>query len=68
MMGALRKSGWRVLVIWECAMKGPQRRDPEDLLGGTSSEPRLVDPMPWLIGAVFIEWSGKNPKRSFRHC
>jgi DNA mismatch endonuclease (patch repair protein) len=23
---ALAENGWRVLVIWECALRGPQRR------------------------------------------
>ncbi|WP_293687901.1 very short patch repair endonuclease [Thiolapillus sp.] len=26
---ALKKLGWRVLVIWECALKGTTRHDPE---------------------------------------
>jgi DNA mismatch endonuclease (patch repair protein) len=25
---ALRKSGWRVLTVWECALRGPARRSP----------------------------------------
>jgi DNA mismatch endonuclease (patch repair protein) len=28
---ALRKAGWRVLTVWECALKGGRRR-PEDVL------------------------------------
>lgn len=28
---ALRKAGWRVLVIWECALKGKTRLDPDSL-------------------------------------
>lgn len=24
---ALRAEGWRVLVVWECALKGPERKD-----------------------------------------
>lgn len=28
----LRASGWRVLVIWECALRGPSRSDPADVI------------------------------------
>ena len=31
-MDALRQSGWRVLVIWECALRGPARRSAEHVL------------------------------------
>lgn len=30
---ALKRLGWRQLVIWECAMKGKSRLAPESLLG-----------------------------------
>lgn len=30
---ALRESGWRVLFIWECALKGTSRLAPEDIAG-----------------------------------
>lgn len=26
-LGSLRSAGWRVLTIWECALRGPVRRD-----------------------------------------
>jgi DNA mismatch endonuclease (patch repair protein) len=29
---ALAAAGWRMLVIWECALKGPERRSLEDVL------------------------------------
>ncbi|MCC5997310.1 MAG: DNA mismatch endonuclease Vsr [Oceanicaulis sp.] len=29
---ALEQAGWRILVIWECALKGRNRRDPDDVL------------------------------------
>jgi DNA mismatch endonuclease, patch repair protein len=29
---ALTESGWRVLVIWECALRGPERRTEEAVL------------------------------------
>lgn len=28
----LRTAGWRILVVWECALKGRHRLDPNDLL------------------------------------
>ena len=32
-LDALRDVGWRVLVVWECALRGPARRPVEDVLG-----------------------------------
>lgn len=32
---ALRLAGWRVLVIWECALRGPERRELSDVLDRT---------------------------------
>ena len=29
---ALRAAGWRVLVVWECALRGPARRPLEDVI------------------------------------
>ncbi|MHA6909485.1 very short patch repair endonuclease [Ralstonia pseudosolanacearum] len=29
---ALRAEGWRVLIIWECALRGPHRREISDVL------------------------------------
>ena len=31
-LGALHESGWRVLVVWECALRGPGRRPVRDVL------------------------------------
>lgn len=31
---SLQHMGWRVLVVWECALKGKTRMDPGLLLGG----------------------------------
>lgn len=28
---ALKKAGWRVLVVWECALRGPQRWSHEEI-------------------------------------
>ena len=32
-VSALRDEGWRVLVVWECALRGPARRSTEEVLG-----------------------------------
>jgi len=29
---ALQSAGWRVLVVWECALRGPNRRPVEEVL------------------------------------
>ncbi len=29
---ALKEQGWRVLTVWECALRGPRRLDPERLI------------------------------------
>jgi DNA mismatch endonuclease (patch repair protein) len=29
---ALQAAGWRVLVIWECALRGPHRHEQDDML------------------------------------
>ena len=34
---ALRKTGWRVLEVWECALKGKNRYKPEDLIHQVSA-------------------------------
>ena len=45
---ALQGDGWRVLVIWECALRGPNRRDCADVIEqserfiGRSRAPLLV--------------------------
>ncbi|MDR3440593.1 very short patch repair endonuclease [Telmatospirillum sp.] len=31
-MEALRAAGWRLLTVWECSLRGPARRMPEDVL------------------------------------
>lgn len=43
---ALRLSGWRVCVVWECALKGKHRLDADDILDGLSD---------WLRGSE-SEW------------
>jgi DNA mismatch endonuclease (patch repair protein) len=32
-VAALRAAGWRVLVVWECALRGPARRPLDDVIG-----------------------------------
>ena len=36
-MAALKVDGWRVLVVWECALKGKQKRALSDVLDGAES-------------------------------
>jgi len=36
-MAALNADGWRVLIVWECALKGRQRRDPPDVLSNAEA-------------------------------
>jgi DNA mismatch endonuclease (patch repair protein) len=36
-LAALREKGWRVLVIWECALKGRTRRDPDEVLSSAAA-------------------------------
>ena len=33
MLKSLRDNGWRVLLVWECALRGPARRPVENVLG-----------------------------------
>jgi DNA mismatch endonuclease (patch repair protein) len=33
-IAAVRTAGWRVLVVWECALRGPARRAADDVIGG----------------------------------
>ncbi len=36
-LSALKADGWRVLVVWECALKGRQRRDLAEVLDGAEA-------------------------------
>lgn len=31
-IAALTRAGWRIGVVWECSLKGPARRDPEEVV------------------------------------
>lgn len=33
----LLHAGWRILIIWECAMKGPQRQDANSIVNQAAS-------------------------------
>ncbi|MBX3493168.1 MAG: DNA mismatch endonuclease Vsr [Parvibaculum sp.] len=35
-LAALRARGWRVLVVWECALKGRTRHNPEKLISSVA--------------------------------
>ncbi|WHZ36521.1 very short patch repair endonuclease [Sagittula sp. MA-2] len=50
---ALRDAGWRVLIVWECCLKGPGRWAPDELLD------RIAD---WVRGEDgFAELEGSRP-------
>ncbi|MEX0450171.1 very short patch repair endonuclease [Spiribacter sp. 221] len=47
----LRELGWRVLIIWECALRGRTRQSPDRVLGSAAS---------WLRSAqAMLEITGK---------
>lgn len=49
----LRQAGWRIAIVWECALKGRSRM-PDDVLAG-----RLCD---WIAGtAGELELRGESP-------
>ena len=35
-IAALANSGWRILTIWECALKGKHRRSLDDIISGAN--------------------------------
>ena len=39
----LRRAGWRVLVVWECSLRGPGRRSVEDVLARCEAFVRSPD-------------------------
>jgi DNA mismatch endonuclease (patch repair protein) len=38
---SLRRDGWRVLLVWECSMKGPKALHPDEMMASLSM---------WLLG------------------
>ena len=46
----LRKTGWRVLIVWECALKGPRRQTVTSFIARCSD---------WLIGETRGNNEGK---------
>ena len=32
-IAALRAGGWRILVVWECSLRGPARRPADEVIG-----------------------------------
>ncbi len=57
---ALQAAGWRVLVIWECALRGPGRLRGEAVLDSAANYIRQ------LLGSLFMEVAGESgrPKHS----
>lgn len=48
---ALQDAGWRILVIWECALKGKSRIDMNDLLDRAAAWIRDNEPEGMIEGA-----------------
>lgn len=48
---ALLKAGWRILLIWECALKGRKRLDLNDVLDRASTWIRSTEPEFEIEGA-----------------
>jgi DNA mismatch endonuclease (patch repair protein) len=58
-VAALHAGGWRVLVIWECALRGPARWAESEVLNMASSWIRHASHGP-------LEIAGKNARRTDR--
>jgi DNA mismatch endonuclease, patch repair protein len=56
---ALQTAGWRVLVIWECALRGPARRAESEVLNAASTWIRHASPGP-------LEIAGKIARQTDR--
>jgi len=54
---ALRADGWRVVVIWECALRGPGRRIEDDVMAAVASSIRSGV-------RSLLEFTGRNAKRT----
>jgi len=53
----LQAAGWRVLVIWECALRGPERLRDEAVLDSAADYIRQ------LLGSSSMEVAGESGKR-----
>jgi DNA mismatch endonuclease (patch repair protein) len=47
---ALKRKGWRILTVWECALKGPWRRPLENVLGDADEWTRSGAPSKKIQG------------------
>jgi DNA mismatch endonuclease (patch repair protein) len=54
---ALRADGWRVLVIWECALRGPGRKIEDDVMAAVASGIRSGS-------RSLLEFTGRNAKKT----
>jgi DNA mismatch endonuclease, patch repair protein len=52
---ALRAAGWRVLVIWECALRGPGRQKESTVLDGAAKFIQVTGTQLLEIAAVHTE-------------
>jgi DNA mismatch endonuclease (patch repair protein) len=56
-IAALTESGWRVLVIWECALRGPEKQTEEAVVDAAV---RFI----WEDGCACCELVGSSVRRS----
>jgi|SRR5690554_1811611 len=35
---ALLETGWKVIIVWECAIKGAKKKEPDDLIGKITTQ------------------------------
>lgn len=57
----LRKTGWRTLVIWECALRGPTRLEEQDVFRRTAHFIRGYEPGHLEIHGVLGPGCGLKP-------
>ena len=49
---ALESKGWRTAIVWECSLKGKEKRDPVELIDQLTA---------WIrSGGIHIEFRGRN--------
>lgn len=58
---ALAETGWRVLVVWECALRGPARLTPETVFERCSAFLGGDGPTYEEIAGNWVEFAGDRP-------
>lgn len=56
-IGALRADGWRVLVVWECALRGRERRMEDDVVAALASDIRSGT-------CSLLEFTGRDDRKA----